>query len=353
MKNIQSSDQKGLKEIELKLKNQAFQMGLSTNDIMYEIRKGFYGLESQKLQIGTDEVKIWIRYSKEDRNSIRDLEQMRIKLKGQEFLVKDLTDIKIKRGLVSIDHLYGKRSIQINADLLNPKTDNPITITASIEEFINTEIKTNYPSINHSIEGQIRSQAETGNSLKLSGPIVLILMLTIILFTFRSFLQTLAVFALIPFGFIGVGWGHFVHDFQLSMFSYFGMIALIGILVNDSLVFISKFNSNLKLGMEFDKALTTTGMSRFRPILLTSVTTIVGLAPLIFEKQLQAQFLIPMAIAIAYGLIMATLLTLVFLPALLKIINKIRFIKEWIFSGKKLSKEEREPAIKEMIYEKI
>ena len=353
MKNIESSDQKGLKEIELTLKKKAYQLGLSTSDVLNEIRKGFYGLESQRLQIGTDEVKIWIRYSKEDRNSIYDLENMRVKLGGTSFLVSDLTDINIKRGLVSIDHLYGKRSVQINADLLNPKIDNPNTITSEIEEFINTNIKTIYPSINHSIEGQIRSQAETGNSLKYSGPIVLILMLTIILFTFRSFLQTFAVFALIPFGFIGVGWGHFIHDFQLSMFSYFGMIALIGILVNDSLVFISKFNSNLKKGMLFDDALITTGLSRFRPILLTSITTIAGLAPLIFEKQLQAQFLIPMAIAIAYGLIMATLLTLIFLPSLLKIINKIRYTKEWLFTGKKLNQEQREPSIKEMEYEKL
>ena len=353
LKNIQSSDQKGLKEIQLTLKNKAYQMGLSTSDILNEIRKGFYGLESQRLQIGTDEVKIWIRYSKEDRNSIYDLENMRIKLSGNSFLVSDLTDIEIKRGLISIDHLYGKRSVQINADLLNPKIDNPITITSEIEEFINSNIKTMYPSIKYSVEGQIRSQAETGNSLKYSGPIVLILMLTIILLTFRSFLQTLAVFVLIPFGFIGVGWGHFIHDFQLSMFSYFGMIALIGILVNDSLVFISKFNSNLKSGMLFNDALITTGMSRFRPIILTSVTTIAGLAPLIFEKQLQAQFLIPMAIAIAYGLVMATLLTLIFLPAMLKIINKIRYTKEWLFTGKELNEQDREPAIKEIEYEKI
>jgi len=353
LKNIQSSNQKGLKEIQLTLKNKAYQMGLSTSNILNEIRKGFYGLESQRLQIGTDEVKIWIRYSKEDRNSIYDLENMRIKLSGKSFLVSDLTDIEIKRGLISIDHLYGKRSIQINADLLNPKIDNPITITSEIEEFINSNIKTMYPSIKYSVEGQIRSQAETGNSLKYSGPIVLILMLTIILLTFRSFLQTLAVFVLIPFGFIGVGWGHFIHDFQLSMFSYFGMIALIGILVNDSLVFISKFNSNLKSGMLFNDALITTGMSRFRPIILTSATTIAGLAPLIFEKELQAQFLIPMAIAIAYGLVMATLLTLIFLPAILKIINKIRYTKEWLFTGKELNEQNREPAIKEIEYEKI
>ena len=353
MKNIESSDQKGLKELKLKLKNKAYQMNLSTAQILGQIRNGFYGFESQRLQIGTDEVKIWIRYDKEDRNSIYDLENMRINVMGNNYLVGDLVDIKIERDLISIDHLDGKRSVQIDADLLNPKIDNPITIASNLEDFINSNIKTIYPSIKHSVEGQIRSQAETGNSLKFSGPIILILMLTIILFTFRSILQTFAVFVLIPFGFIGVGWGHFIHDFQLSMFSYFGMIALIGILVNDSLVFISKFNKNLKDGLKFEDALTATGMSRFRPIILTSITTIAGLAPLIFEKELQAQFLIPMAIAIAYGLVLATLLTLVFLPALLKIINKIRYTKEWIFNGKKLDKESREPAIKEMEYEKI
>ena len=353
MKNIESSDQKGLKEIKLKLKNKAYQMNLSTAQILNEIRNGFYGFESQRLQIGTDEVKIWIRYNKEDRNSIYDLENMRINIMDNNYLVSDLVDIKIERDLLSIDHLNGKRSVQIDADLLNPKLDNPNTITANIEEYINSNIKSIYPSIKHSVEGQIRSQAETGKSLGFAGPIVLILMLTIILFTFRSLLQTFAVFILIPFGFIGVGWGHFIHDFQLSMFSYFGMIALIGILVNDSLVFISKFNKNLKEGLKFEDALTQTGLSRFRPIILTSITTVAGLAPLIFEKELQAQFLIPMAIAIAYGLILATLLTLLFLPAFLKITNRIRFTKEWIFSGKELSEEDREPAIKEMEYEKI
>ena len=353
MKNIESSDQKGLKEIKLKLKNKAYQLNLSTAQIMNEIRNGFYGFESQRLQIGTNEVKIWIRYNEQDRNSIYDLENMRINVLGNNYLVGDLVDINIERDLISINHLNGKRSVQIDADLLNPKIDNPIVITSNVEEFINSNIKTIYPSIKHSIEGQIRSQSETGKSLMLSGPIILILMLTIILFTFRSILQTFAVFVLIPFGFIGVGWGHFIHDFQLSMFSYFGMIALIGILVNDSLVFISKFNKNMKDGLKFEEALTATGLSRFRPIILTSITTIAGLAPLIFEKELQAQFLIPMAIAIAYGLILATLLTLIFLPAFLKITNKIRYTKEWIFTGKKLNEEEREPSIKEMEYEKI
>ena len=353
MKNIESSDQKGLKELKITLKEKAYNLNLTTAQILNEIRQGFYGFESQRLQLGTDEVKIWIRYEKNDRNSIYDLENMRINHQSNSYLLSDLVDMKLERDLISIDHLNGKRSVQIDADLLNPKIDNPNIIVSNLEDYIKSNIKNIYPSIKHSVEGQIRSQAETGNSLKYSGPIVLILMLTIVLFTFRSILQTIAVFVLIPFGFIGVGWGHFIHDFQLSMFSWFGMIALIGILVNDSLVFISKFNNNLKLGLKFEDALIETGKSRFRPIILTSLTTIAGLAPLIFEKELQAQFLIPMAIAIAYGLILATLLTLIFLPAFLKIINKIRYTKEWIFTGNKLNNEEREPAIKEIHYENM
>ena len=353
MKNIESSDQKGLKELKITLKEKAYNLNLTTAQILNEIRQGFYGFESQRLQLGTDEVKIWIRYEKNDRNSIYDLENMRINHLSNSYLLSDLVDMKLERDLISIDHLNGKRSVQIDADLLNPKIDNPNIIVSNLEDYIKSNIKNIYPSIKHSVEGQIRSQAETGNSLKYSGPIVLILMLTIVLFTFRSILQTVAVFVLIPFGFIGVGWGHFIHDFQLSMFSWFGMIALIGILVNDSLVFISKFNKNLKLGLKFEDALIETGKSRFRPIILTSLTTIAGLAPLIFEKELQAQFLIPMAIAIAYGLILATLLTLIFLPAFLKIINKIRYTKEWIFTGNKLNNEEREPAIKEIHYENM
>ena len=127
----------------------------------------------------------------------------------------------------------------------------------------------------------------------------------------------------------------------------------IGVLVNDALVFITSFNLRLKKGEKFMQALEKTALARFRPIVLTTITTVFGLLPLIFEKSIQAQFLIPMAIAIAYGLVLATLLTLVFLPAFLKVINKIRYTKEWVFTGKSLNSELREPAIKEMEYEKI
>ena len=166
-------------------------------------------------------------------------------------------------------------------------------------------------------------------------------------------MQTAAVVLMLPFGLIGVGWGHFIHDAQMSMFSYLGMIALIGIMVNDALVFITTFNLNLKKGLSFKDAIWETGNSRFRPIVLTSLTTIAGLAPLIAETSFQAQFLIPMAIAIAYGLAIVTMLTLVYLPALLILFNKFRKVKEWLVTGKVLNEEDREPAVKEIEFEKI
>ena len=353
LKNILSSDQKGLQEVQIKLKEKAYMLGLTSFDILSEIRKGFFGMESQRLQKGVDEVKVWLRYDQQDRSSINDLENMRVRLLGKDYLLNDLVELKIERGIIAIEHLDGKRSVKVSADLLNPALDNPALIVGLLEDSVVSKIQMDYPSIKYSIEGSIREQAKTGRSAKIAGPIVLLLMMTIIILTFRSFLQTFAVFAMIPFGLIGVAWGHFLHGDQMSMFSYFGMIALIGIMVNDSLVFISMFNQKMKSGLTFKKALRDAGISRFRPIVLTSLTTIAGLAPLITETSFQAQFLVPMAIAIAYGLIIATMLTLVFLPAVLVIFNKIRFGKEWLISGNSVSSEEREPAVKELEYENM
>jgi multidrug efflux pump subunit AcrB len=149
----------------------------------------------------------------------------------------------------------------------------------------------------------------------------------------------------VPFSLIGVAWGHWVHDFSVNMLSYLGVIALIGIVVNDGLVLIGKFNGFLKEGLKFDDALFEAGKSRFRAIFLTSLTTIAGLTPLIFERSRQAQFLIPMAISIAYGIALATILTLVMLPLMLSLGNKIKVYWTWFFTGVKPTKEEVERAI--------
>jgi multidrug efflux pump subunit AcrB len=150
---------------------------------------------------------------------------------------------------------------------------------------------------------------------------------------------------LIPFRAIGVALGHWIHRFAINVLSALGIIALIGIMVNDGLVLISKLNSNLKSGMSYDEALFNAGKSRFRAIFLTSLTTIAGLAPLIFEQSRQAQFLIPMAISIAYGIGIATILTLVLLPVGLSLFNSLKIHTKWFFTGKKYTNEEVERAI--------
>lgn len=354
LKNVESSDQEGILELNINLKSKARALGLSYREIIGEIRKGFFGREVQRLQQGIDEVKVWVRYDKANRSSIGDLEEMHITVAGQEYLVKDLVNIQRSRGIVSYDHIDGKRSVTVSADLLNPKKDNPNQIQSYVQQdLLEKKIFKNHPSVKSSVEGQIREQAKTGRSLAFAGPIVLILIIACIVLTFRSALQTFAVFTMIPFGIIGVGWGHFIHDAQVSMFSWFGVIALIGIMVNDSLVFISALNVNLKQGMHYKSALREAGLSRFRPILLTSVTTVAGLAPLIAETSFQAQFLIPMAISIAYGLIIATFLTLVFLPSMLKILNRFRVVTSWLISGEVKSSEAVEPAVREKKFESL
>ena len=205
-----------------------------------------------------------------------------------------------------------------------------------------------YPSISALYEGQNREASKVQDSAAKVFPIILLLIYLVIAFTFRSFSQPLLLIIMVPFAFIGVGWGHYIHDFPVNILSLLGIIALIGIIVNDGLVFISKFNGFLKEGMHYDEAILLAGSNRFRAIFLTSVTTIAGLSPLIFESSRQAQFLIPMAISIAYGIGIATVLTLVMLPMLLSVSNSIKVHGTWLWTGIKPSKEEVETAILEL-----
>lgn len=213
------------------------------------------------------------------------------------------------------------------------------------------DIHSRYPTVTASYEGQNRETAKLFGSLKFVGLSVLLLIYITIAFTFRSFSQPLMLIILVPFSITAVAWGHWIHDFPINVLSMLGIIALIGIMVNDGLVLIGKFNGNLREGMKFDDAIYEAGKSRFRAIFLTSITTIAGLAPLLLEKSRQAQFLKPMAISIAYGIGYATVLTLLMLPLFLAFSNKIKVGSKWLITGKKVTKEEVERAIKEQMEE--
>ena len=352
LKDVTDNDPAGIKEIRLEIKDQAYALGLNLGTIMGQVRSAFFGTQAQRFQRGQDEIRVWVRYDRENRSSITDLDNLRIVVpSGQRVPLSEIATYTIERGDVAVNHLDGQREIQISADLKDPKGD-ATAIVDEIREDILPEILSRYPTVTPSYEGQNREAGKLIKSLNPVGWIVLLLIYITIAFTFRSYSQPILLILLVPFSLPAVMWGHWIHDFSVNILSMLGIIALIGIMVNDGLVLIGKFNTNLREGMTFDTAIYQAGRSRFRAIFLTSITTIAGLAPLIFEESRQAQFLIPMAISIAYGIGFATVLTLILLPIFLSFSNSIKVGITWVFSDGDVTKEQVERAVKEQLQER-
>lgn len=348
LRDISDNDPAGIKEIKLELKDKAYVMGFTLNDVMSQVRAGFNGLQVQRFQRGQDEIIVWVRYDRQGRSSISNLDDMRIvNATGQRVPLSEIASYTIERGEISINHLDGKREIKVEADLKNPK-ESATDILADIQTNIMPDLKAKYPSVAALYEGQNREASKVTGSAGKVFPVIIFLIYIVIAFTFRSYAQPLLLIMMVPLSLIGVGWGHWIHGFPVNVLSFLGIIALIGIMVNDGLVLIGKLNTYLKEGHPFDEALVQAGKSRFRAIFLTSITTVAGLAPLIMEKSRQAQFLIPMAISVAYGIAIATVLTLVILPMLLSVLNSVKVYANWLWEGEKPTKEEVEPAIQEL-----
>lgn len=348
LKDVTDNDPAGIKEIRLELKENAYLLGLDLRTVMNQVRSGFFGAQAQRFQRGQDEIRVWVRYDRENRSSITDLDEMRILApSGERIPLKEIANYTIERGDVAINHLDGRREIQVSSDLTDPKKTSGTDAMTWIRTEVMPDIISKYPTITPSYEGQNREAGKLIGSLGFVGPVVLFLIFITIAFTFRSLSQPLLLILLVPFSLTAVAWGHWIHGFPINILSMLGIIALIGIMVNDGLVLIGKFNSNLVNGLSFDDALYEAGRSRFRAIFLTSATTIAGLAPLLLEKSRQAQFLKPMAISIAYGIAFATILTLLMLPLFLSFGNAVKVFSKQFWSGEKVTKEEVERAIRE------
>ena len=345
--DVTSNDPEGLKEIDIKLNDNAYMLGLSYADVMKQVRSAFFGIEAQRFQRGEDEIRVWVRYDKSSRSLLKRLEEMRILApNGARIPLNEIAGYRIERGEVSINHLDGSREIQVNANLLDP-SESASDIVFSIKNTLIPPLIEKYPSLKVSFEGQYREANKTIESSKVVFPLALFLIFSTIGFIFRTYSQPFLLLLLIPFSLTTVAWGHLLHGFPINVISLLGIIALIGILVNDGLVLISKFNSNLRVGMSFDDSIFNAGRERFRAIFLTSITTIAGLAPIILEKSFQAQLLKPMAISIAYGIGYATFLTLILLPVLISFTNSLKVNFKWLVSGKKPEKREVEAPILE------
>lgn len=348
LKNVIDNDQLGMREVKLSLKDNAYKLGLNLSAVTSQVRTAFYGKEVQRLQRGIDEVRVWVRYEKEERSSLGNLENMRIRTaSGGEYFLKDIANISFERNLVKINHLNGQREISIEADVTGASV-NLGQINSELREHILPTLEAKYPGLKHRFGGKTEEMAKAGNSAVLIAPIFLILIFSIVIFAFRSVSQTFLIFTLIPLGFIGVGWGHWLHGIPLDMPSYLGMVALMGVMVNDSIVLISTLNENLRSGKEYMTAVYDTAVSRFRPIVLTSITTIMGLAPLIVSNEPEANMVIPMAISMAYGMAIATCLNLILLPVLLIVVNSVKCRWKYIKTGVMPARESVEPAVRQI-----
>lgn len=352
LKDVKDNDPEGIKEINIKLRDNAYALGLDLNQVMRQVRNGFFGAQAQRFQRGRDEIRVWVRYKREDRSSINNLDDMRLVTpSGARVPLSEIAIYEIIRGTESISHLDGMREIRVSADMEDPN-GSATDILADIRENVMPGILSQYPNISVSYEGQNREANKLISSAKTVIPVILFLIYAVIAFAFRSYSQPLILMLMIPFSVIGVAWGHWIHDFPINVLSAMGIIALVGIMVNDGLVYIGKLNGLLRDGMKFEDALYETGRSRFRAIFLTSLTTIAGLAPLLLETSRQAQFLKPMAISIAYGIAVATVLTLLLLPMMLSISSHIKIGGKWLVTGNRATPEELERAIKEQQEEK-
>ena len=332
VKEVMDNGGIGSQEIHINLKEKAYALGLNEATVMKQIRQGFFGEEAQRLIIGRDEVKIWLRYLESDRNSIEDLSKVKIKtINGDTYPLEEVANYEYKRGRVKINHINGTKEIRVDASLYNSEFSGEVN--EQIEREYLSVLKNNFPNVNYKIMGQAEEAADSGKRLGIAFLISIILILLTMALTFKSFYQARLIIMVVPVGLFSAILGHGIIGKPLSIMSIWGVIALIGILVNDAIVMLDKYNRNLEDGMNMSDAVIEAGSSRFRVIILTTITTFVGLFPLILEKSFQAQFLIPMAISVAFGLLFSTIILLFYFPSLILYFNDLRRVRWWLWNG--------------------
>jgi multidrug efflux pump subunit AcrB len=343
--NIKDNMPPGRNEVVLKMKPQAEMFGITKGEVLTQIRQGFFGQEAQRIIIETDEVKIWVRYPQDDRNSMMDLEQMKIKNNlGAAIPLNEICDFEVGRAPESLKRRNGQRVIKIDAESTDP--DAVGKLNGQIFDSLVPQLTSRYPDVQAIKLGQFERSQKTGNSMKYVLIICLVLMFIILTLHFNSLAQAFLIMLVIPAGLAGAIFGHGLVGIPVSMLSAFGMIALIGVLVNDAIVFLDRYNDLLIEGYSTRDAVLEAGTSRFRPILLTSLTTVAGLLPMIAEKSMQAQFLIPMATSIAFGVLFGTIFILFFYPAAILFWNDRARLAKMIWRWERVDSLEVEPVFK-------
>ncbi len=319
--DIDDSYTQGKRELKIRLKPEARTLGITEEDLGRQIRAAFYGAEALRLQRGRNEVKVMVRYPEQDRKSLGNLESMHIRTSGGiEVPFSRAAFVEEGRGFSEINRTDRKRVINVTASV-DSSVANAEEINVDLKNTVLSDLVNDYPGLTYNLEGEEKERMESMASMGKGFAMALLLIYALLAIPFRSYMQPFIIMSAIPFGFVGAIFGHLIMGFNLSILSMFGVVALTGVVVNDSLLLVNFANEKRREGIEMKQAVVEAAQRRFRPIVLTSLTTSMGLTPIILEKSMQAQFLIPMAISLGFGILFATFITLLLVPSLYLILE--------------------------------
>lgn len=320
---IADSLSNGKEELQIVLNAQGYAMGLSSSNVTGQVRQAFFGSEIQRIQRGRDDVRVSIMFPRTERESISGLNDMLIETpSGGQVPLSHIANLHSGKSPSEIKRVDRFRTVNVTADVDKTAT-NMAVLLADLKPYIN-EVLLSYPDVKYSMRGEAEEQSDSFNSLTIGLTFVFFIIYCLLAIPFKSYIQPLIVMSVIPFGIIGAIVGHWFMGMNLTIFSLLGMMALVGIVVNDSLVLVDFINKKRLEGAELLQSVLIAGQSRFRPVMLTSLTTFFGLLPLLFEKSTQAQFLIPMAISLSFGIIFATFITLILVPVNYLLVEELK-----------------------------
>jgi len=322
--DIQDDFEPGKAELKLKLKDTGRTLGLTLSDLARQVRQGFYGDEVQRIQRGRDDIRVMVRYPEAERKSLADVENIRIRLpSGTEIPFDTVAEVQYGRGYSAIKRIDRKRVVSVSADV-DQTLANANVINRDLLAGVLPELAREFSGVQFRFGGEQREMTESLGSLKTNFIIAMLAIYGLLAVQFKSYSQPAIIMSAIPFGIVGAAIGHLLMGYNFGIMSMFGIVALSGVVVNDSLIMIDLINRERTSGIELHQVLRDCATRRFRPIMLTTLTTFFGLLPMITERSLQARFLIPMAISLAFGVMFATCITLVLVPSLYMVLEDVK-----------------------------
>ena len=364
---ITDSFRSGTLEMHLGIEPTAENLGLRLGDLGRQVRQAFYGEEAQRIQRGRDDIRVMVRYPRDDRRSLGDLENMRIRTPdGGEVPFGYVARGELVRGFASITRVDRNRAVNVTASV-DPAISSPGSVIADLEARVLPELLMRYPGVTYTFQGAQAEQTDAVGGLLSGFVIALLLIFALLAIPLRSYGQPLIIMAAIPFGLVGAIWGHIIMGIDVTLVSMLGLVALTGVVVNDSLVMVDFINHARRVrhrvaprassrSPEPDRgperfgstgvhlAIREAGGQRFRPIVLTSLTTFAGLAPLMFERSMQAMFLVPMAVSLAFGVLFATFITLILVPTAYLILDDAQEGTRRLFAALGADRTRRSPS---------